>query len=47
MSSDINDPLPNKSDNPSITVIKWSGDLDETRKGIGHYYWHGFQRIEY
>ena len=34
MSSNISDPLQKKSDNPSITVIKTSGDLDETEKAL-------------
>ena len=34
MSSNISDPLPKKSDNPSITVRKISGDLDETEKSL-------------
>ena len=32
MSSNISDPLQNKSDNPSVTVKETSGDLDETEK---------------
>ena len=34
MSSSISDPQQNKSDNPSITVIKTSEDLDETKKAL-------------
>ena len=34
MSSNISDPFPKKSDNPSIIVIKTSGDLDETEKAL-------------
>ena len=34
MSSNISDPLQKKSDNPSITVRKTSGDLDETEKAL-------------
>ena len=34
MSSSISDPYQNKSDNRSITVIKTSGDLDETEKAL-------------
>ena len=34
MSSNISDPLPKKSDNPSEKVIKTSGDLDETQKAL-------------
>ena len=30
----MSDPLPNKSDNPSITVSKTSWDLDETEKAL-------------
>ena len=32
MSSNISDPLPKKSDNPSEKVRKASGDLDDTKK---------------
>ena len=32
LSSNISDPLPKKSDNPSEKVIKTSGNLDETGK---------------
>ena len=31
MSSNISDPLPKKSDNPSEKVRKKSGDLDDTK----------------
>ena len=34
MSSNIIDPLPKKSDNPSITVWKTSGDIYETEKSL-------------
>ena len=34
MSSNISDPYQKKSDNPSITVRKTSGDLDETKKAL-------------
>ena len=34
MSSNISDPLQNKFYNPSITVRKTSGDLDETKKAL-------------
>ena len=34
MSSNISDPFQKKSDNPSITVRKTSGDLDETKKAL-------------
>ena len=34
MSSNISDPLQNKSDDPSITMRKTSGDLDETEKEL-------------
>ena len=34
MSSNISDPFPKKSDNPSIKVKKTSGDLDETKKAL-------------
>ena len=34
MCSNISDPLPNKSDNPSEKVRKISGDLDETEKSL-------------
>ena len=34
MSSNISDPLQKKYDNPSITVSKTSGDLDETEKAL-------------
>ena len=34
MSSNISDPLPNKSDNPSEKVRKTSGDLDDTEKAL-------------
>ena len=34
MSSDISDPLSKRSDNPSITVIKTSGDSYETEKTL-------------
>ena len=34
MSSNNSDPLQKKSDNPSITVRKTSGDLDETEKAL-------------
>ena len=34
MSSNISGPLPKKYDNPSITVIKNSGDLDETENSL-------------
>ena len=34
MSSNISNPFPKKSDNPSISVRKKSGDLDETEKAL-------------
>ena len=34
MSSNISDPLPNKSDNTSTTVRKTGGDLDETENAL-------------
>ena len=34
MSSNISDPFPKKSDNPSEKVIKTSGDLDEIEKAL-------------
>ena len=34
MSSNISDPLPKKSDNPSEKVRKTSGDLDDTEKAL-------------
>ena len=34
MSSNISDPLPKKSDNPSEKVRKTSGYLDETKKAL-------------
>ena len=34
MSSNISDPLSNKSDNPSENVRKKSVDLDETEKAL-------------
>ena len=34
MSSNISDPFPNKSDNPSEMVRKKSGDLDKTEKTL-------------
>ena len=34
MSSNISDPLPKKSDNPSEKVRKKSGDLYETKKAL-------------
>ena len=34
MSSNISDSLPDKSDNPSITLRKTSGGLDETKKSL-------------
>ena len=34
MYSNISDPLQKKYDNPSITVRKKSGDLDETEKAL-------------
>ena len=34
MSSNISDPLQKKHDNPSITVRKKSGDLEENKKAL-------------
>ena len=34
MSSNISDPFPKRSDNPSIKVRKTSGDLDEIEKAL-------------
>ena len=34
MSSNISDQFPKKFENPSITVIKASGDLDKTEKSL-------------
>ena len=34
MFSNISDPFPKKYENPSITVRKTSGDLDETKKEL-------------
>ena len=34
VSSNISDPLPKKSDNPSEKVRKTSGDLDDTKKAL-------------
>ena len=34
MSSNISDPLPNRSDNPSEKVRKTSGDFDDTKKAL-------------
>ena len=34
VSSNISDPLPKKSDNPSEKVRKTSGDLDDTEKAL-------------
>ena len=34
MSSNISDPLPNKSDDPSERVRKKSGDLDDTKNAL-------------
>ena len=34
MSTNISNPLPKKFDNPSITVRKTCGDLDETEKAL-------------
>ena len=34
MSSNISDPLPKISDNPSENIIKRSGNLDETEKAL-------------
>ena len=34
MSSNISDPLPNRSDNPSEKVRKTSGDFDDNKKSF-------------
>ena len=47
MSSNIIGPLPKEYNNPSETVRKTSAELDDTKKGIGLYYWHICKIREY